>query len=42
MQKGQNKSLEGHGGTKVSPEGQISENGTKGQKQGQHFLTTQF
>ena len=28
--------------TKVSPEGQISKNGTKGQKQGQHFLTTQF
>ncbi len=32
MQKGQNKSLEGHEGTKVSPEGQISKNGTKGQK----------
>ena len=28
--------------TKVSPEGQISKNGTKGQKQGKHALPTRF
>ena len=36
------KSQEGHGGTKVSPEGQISKNATKREKQRQHFLTSQF